>query len=597
MDPQAGTFHFSPRPNRADEVRWREWGEAAFAEAAAADKPVLLGISAVWCHWCHVMDETSYSDDDVIRLANERFIPIRVDNDERPDVNRRYNMGGWPTTAFLMPDGEPIHGGTYIPPEQMRHLLEEVADLWADRRDELVARAEALRAKEAQAKAVAPGDLSPEIVDAVGAVIRGQYDPEFGGFGRQPKFPQPRLLRFLLDEFRRHADPAVAAMVQKTRAAMAGGGMYDHVEGGFFRYSTDREWSVPHFEKMLEDNSELLALYAEAHRTFPDAGYDRIVRDVMRWMDAVLWTESGSGGAFAGSQDADEHYFALGASERTKHEVPYVDRTIYTSWNALAATAYLTAALALDDTKPRERALAVLRTIAVRMRASDGTLLHYDRGQGAALADLLNDHAALLTALLDAVEADASSEVLGAALALAVRLEGHLGDPAVGAWWDAPARQAPGRLAKREKPIEDGAVVAGAFLRLAALTGDERWRERATQGLRLFVGEYKQWGQFASAYAGAVASTLSPPIAVTVVGRRGDPVADALWRVARASDDPQLLARQRFDPDREGARIASLGYPVLRAAAYVCVGTVCSAPLLTAPDLIAELGRARLRTA
>ena len=596
MGPPVGTFHFSPRPNRANEVQWREWGEAAFAEAAAADRPVLLGISAVWCHWCHVMDETSYSDGEVIRLANERFIPIRVDNDERPDVNRRYNMGGWPTTAFLMPDGEPIHGGTYIPPEQLRHLLEEIADLWSEQRDELVTRAAALRSKEAQAKVLAPGDLSAEIVDAVGGVIRSQYDSEFGGFGRQQKFPQPRLLRFLLDEFRRHGHPAAAAMLQKTLGAMAGGGMYDHVEGGFFRYSTDRQWAVPHFEKMLEDNSELLALYAEAHRTFPEAGYDRILRDVMRWMDAVLWRESGAGGAFAGSQDADEHFFALDASERAKHDAPYVDRTVYTSWNALAATAYLAAAHALDDAKPRERAIAVLRTLAGRMRAADGMLFHYDRGQGPELADLLSDHAALLTALLDAYESDASPEALDAAVALAVRLEERLGDPLMGAWWDAPARDAPGRLAKREKPIEDGAVVAGAFLRLAALTGDDRWRERAVRGLRLFVGEYRQWGQFAAAYAGVVASTLGQPIAATVVGPRGDSVADALWRVTQASDDPQLLACQRLDPDRDGARIAALGFPIERTAAYVCVGTACSAPLRTGPDLAAELGRARPRT-
>jgi uncharacterized protein YyaL (SSP411 family) len=275
------TFRFSPRPNRAAEIGWRPWGEKAFQEAQVADKPVLLAISAVWCHWCHVMDETSYSDPDVIRLINERYVPIRVDNDERPDVNRRYNMGGWPTTAFLTPDGEIVHGGTYVPPDTMRSYLASVADLWSAQRSDLAQRVAELREKENEARAPKSGDLSFQIVDQVGSLVRGQYDPQFGGFGREPKFPQPKLLRFLLDEHRRFGYPEIATMLHRTLGAMASGGMYDHVEGGFFRYSTTRQWEIPHYEKMLEDNADLLAIYAEAHRSFPTAGYDRIVRALL----------------------------------------------------------------------------------------------------------------------------------------------------------------------------------------------------------------------------------------------------------------------------------------------------------------------------
>ncbi len=286
-------FHFSPRPNRAGEIAWRPWGDAAFAEARAADKPVLLAISAVWCHWCHVMDETSYSDPAVISGLNERYIPVRVDNDERPDVNRRYNMGGWPTTAFLTPDGEILNGATYIPPDAMRHYVDEIADVWRDRHAELETRLRAMKEQEAHAHAQRAGEIDPSIVGAISALIRGQYDPEFGGFGREPKFPQPKLLRFVLDEYRRSPNEDLAGVLHKTLAAMAGGGMYDPLEGGFFRYSTTREWGIPHYEKMLEDNAELLWIYSEAHRTFPSAGYDRIARDVMRWMDAVLWRDAG----------------------------------------------------------------------------------------------------------------------------------------------------------------------------------------------------------------------------------------------------------------------------------------------------------------
>jgi len=160
-------FHFSPRPNRANEIAWRAWGDEAFREAAGSDKPILLAISAVWCHWCHVMDETSYSDPAVIAGINERYIPIRVDNDERPDVNRRYNLGGWPTTAFLTPDGEILNGATYIPPEAMRTYVAEIADVWRNKRTNLEPRLRELKEREAHAHEQRAGDLEPGIVGAI----------------------------------------------------------------------------------------------------------------------------------------------------------------------------------------------------------------------------------------------------------------------------------------------------------------------------------------------------------------------------------------------------------------------------------------------
>jgi uncharacterized protein YyaL (SSP411 family) len=587
------SFHFSPRPNRAHEIRWREWGPEAFREAREQDKPILLGISAVWCHWCHVMDETSYSDSEVIRLANERYVPIRVDNDQRPDVNRRYNLGGWPTTAFLSPDGEILHGGTYIPPEAMRQYLAQVADVWKDKKDELVARIGEARDKETEAREERRGTLTWDIVDTVGSLIRGQYDPQYGGFGREPKFPQPKLLRWLIADFQRHAYPDVATMLHKTLGAMASGGMYDQVEGGFFRYSTTRQWQIPHYEKMLEDNAELLAIYSEAHRLFPNAGYDRIARDVIRWMDAVLWMDDAK--AFAGSQDADEHYYTLDAAERAKHDAPYVDRTIYTNWNALAASAYHRTATSLGDEALREHSRAI-RTIDARMR-KDGTLFHFDGGAGPQLADLLTDHAAYLTALIDAYESATGHPEhwgipLAKAIEVATRMRDRLEDSERGGFWDAPEREELGRVTKREKPIEDGAVAADALLRLAALTGDDAWRRSAVRALEGFVGEYRQWGQFAAAYASAVARALTEPLVVTVVGAPGDATADGLWSVTRAATDPGM-SMHRVDP-ADAERLGRLGFPG-SVSAYVCVGTVCSAPIADPPALEQELARAKGR--
>src|SRR2546430_11370134 len=206
-------------------------------------------------------------------------------------------------------------------------------------------------------------------------------------------------------------------MLHRTLSAMAAGGMYDHVEGGFFRYSTTREWGIPHYEKMLEDNAELLTIYAEAHRSFPSAGYDRVAGDVARWMDATLWREDVN--AFAGSQDADEHYYTLDSiAERAQHDAPFVDRTIYSGWNALAASAYLSGAAALDDDRLKERGHEAIVTIA-HMSGPDGNLPHFDGGQTRPeVVDLLGDLAALCAAMLDVYETGAHPHaLLGARMA------------------------------------------------------------------------------------------------------------------------------------------------------------------------------------
>ena len=578
-------FRFSPRPNRAHEIKWREWSDAAFAEARERDVPVLLAISAVWCHWCHVMDETSYSTADVIAAINERYVAIRVDNDERPDVNRRYNMGGWPTTAFLTPDGQIVHGGTYVPPDGMLQTLLAVSDLWRNKRDDIQSRVREATAQEDAARAPKPGDLSQEIVDMVGAHIRGQYDREHGGFGREPKFPQTQVLRFLLDEYRRHGSPELATMLRTTLDAMSSRGMYDHVEGGFFRYATLRDWNVPHYEKMLEDNAELLGVYAEAHATFPDAGYDRVVRDVIRWMDVVLF--QAETGLWSGSQDADEHYFTLEAKERAAHDAPFVDRTLYTSWNVLAAAAYLRAGEVLEDPAIGKRGWDAVSAIDRRMRDATGALCRFDAGDGPQLPDLLGDAAPLLSLLVGIGD-------LSRATALAARMRDRLEDTERGGFYDTPAGHRTGRLARRERPIEENATAASALLRLAVNSGDEAWRETALRALRSFVGEYRGWGQFAASYANAVARALREPLSVVVVGRMGDPTAEALWRAARSSGDPDVIALH-LDPGVAADAIAHRGFPIDRTAAYLCVGTACSAPLADEGSLLRELETARQR--
>src|SRR3989449_8198721 len=185
------TFHFSPRANRAHEIAWREWGEDAFAEATRSGKPILLALSAVWCHWCHVMDETSYSDAGVIGFINEHYVPVHVDNDQRPDINARYNMGGWPTTAFLTPEGEILAGATYVPPDQMKDLLPKVNVHWQSNRLEIAGKAQELRQRRQTAMSGARGELSGRSFDDILRSGIENYDPVYGGFGAAPKFPHP----------------------------------------------------------------------------------------------------------------------------------------------------------------------------------------------------------------------------------------------------------------------------------------------------------------------------------------------------------------------------------------------------------------------
>ncbi|MGH2930614.1 MAG: DUF255 domain-containing protein, partial [Solirubrobacteraceae bacterium] len=200
-------FHFSPRPNRAAEIGWRPWSEDAFAEARATDRPILLSISAVWCHWCHVMDETTYSDPAVIELLRERYVPVRVDNDLRPDINQRYNMGGWPTTAFLTSGGDILTGGTYIPPDKMRDAAARVATIYRDQKGQIEAQVEEGRQDASRSVAASAGAIDPRLVDRVLGAAEGAYDEEHGGFGSQPKFPMTEALLFCAEQSLRRREP------------------------------------------------------------------------------------------------------------------------------------------------------------------------------------------------------------------------------------------------------------------------------------------------------------------------------------------------------------------------------------------------------
>ena len=318
-------IRFSPKPNRANEINWQDWEDAAFEKAQAEDKPILLSISAVWCHWCHVMDETSFSDPEVINLINQRFIPVRVDNDQRPDINSRYNMGGWPTTAFLTPYGDVISGATYMPPQHLSTTLEQVSRAYGRQKEALFQRAQELRIKRQHRAYLASAgpEVDLSIVDNVSRAVAEAYDPQHGGFGVQPKFPTASAVELLLHMYQCTAEAEYRLMVERTLDNMMRGGLYDHEEDGFFRYSTARDWTVPHFEKMLEDNVGLLRLYVHSHLVTSNEEYARVASRIVDYLDGHLY--DGTSGAFYSSQDADEEYYAFPLAQRLKQRPPGVD--------------------------------------------------------------------------------------------------------------------------------------------------------------------------------------------------------------------------------------------------------------------------------
>jgi uncharacterized protein len=302
-------------------VQWVEWGRAAFERAGREDKPILLDIGAVWCHWCHVIDRESYENEEIARIINQHYVAVKVDRDERPDIDARYQMavsaltgqGGWPLTAFLTPDGKPFYGGTYFPPDDrygrpgMKRVLETIAQNYHSHRTEIHSSADQIaaalgRAENLESSEGLGGGARASVVEVVVQNIGGLYDPENGGFGRAPKFPHPAALELLLDQYLERGERLFLDIVTSTLEAMGRGGVYDQIGGGFHRYSVDERWRVPHFEKMSYDNAGLLVNYLHAYQLTGNEFFREIALGILSFVENVL---SRPGGGFYASQDAD----------------------------------------------------------------------------------------------------------------------------------------------------------------------------------------------------------------------------------------------------------------------------------------------------
>ena len=623
-------------------IGWHEWGSEAFARATEEDKPILLDIGAVWCHWCHVMDRESYEDPTMATLINEHFVAIKVDRDERPDVDSRYQaavsaisgQGGWPLTAILTPDGKPFFGGTYFPRDNrfgrpgFDRVLLTMAEVWKNRRNEALETASSVVSaiEHGETFAGRSGSLSLGIVDKLVESAIKQFDPRHGGFGTQPKFPHPSAIDLLIDIAARTGNEAAREAATVTLTQMSRGGVYDQLAGGFHRYSVDERWVVPHFEKMLYDNAGLLGNYVHAFQSFVDADAARVAGDIIRWLDTAM-TDRENGGFYA-SQDADVSldyftwtreeaaevlnpeelgiagpYFDIGElgdmhhnpqknvlhrkysieevgkraqnnaadveeilksaqrkllATRQKRTEPYIDKTIYTSWNALAISAYLHAAHVLELEQPRAFALKTLDRILREGWDPEVGLSHviaYSEnasGQQAApryIPGVLDDYAFLIHALVDAWEATGNHSCYDRAMLIADTMVARFYDATGGGFFDTEATTAAalGVLAARRKPLQDSPTPAGnpsaaaALLRLEALSGRTDFRQKAEETLENFAGVVEHFGLYAGTYGLALELLLLPPVQVVVIGEGMESRQLTAMATARYAVNKQVL--------------------------------------------------------
>jgi uncharacterized protein len=652
-------------------IHWYPWGPEAFAAAEAGDRPVLLDIGAVWCHWCHVMDGESYENPELAAFLNENFVCIKVDRDERPDVDARYQravqmmtqQGGWPLTAFLTPRGEVFFGGTYFPPDGkfgrpgFRTVLASVVDAYRSRRDQVQAQALAIRrVLDEQLNEAARGEVSPALLERGVSQMTELFDPVNGGFGSQPKFPHPAALGLLLHRWYDQPSDQIRTIIDRTLQGMARGGMHDQLGGGFHRYSVDARWIVPHFEKMSYDNSELLKVYLDAYALFGTEEYADVARGIVQWVREVA---SDPAGGYAASQDADvgleddgdyftwtrdeaaavltpeelevaAGYYDIGTAgemhhnpgknvlfvaatvaqialrtgrteqetelllrtargklrlQREQRSAPFVDRTRYTGWNAMMASAMLRAGAVLADEWATGHALLTLQRIRQENESSDA-VAHTPGG----VSGLLDDQVQTSAAALDAHEATGDPEWLSWSLQIMDRVWSEYWDGEEGGLFDTARSRTDesGLLPARAKPVQDTPTpspngVAGVVaLRLYALTGRPQWQERATALLAAFAGRAAELGLYAATYLLAVDWHVNPVTHLVVVGEQHDPAVQNMHLAALAGFVPRR-AVQLLTPDAatgQGLPPALQGMLAVGQSprGYACTGNSCSPP-------------------
>jgi uncharacterized protein len=600
-------------------VDWYPWGDEALARARDEDRPLLLSIGYAACHWCHVMEHESFEDPDTASLMNERFVNVKVDREERPDLDAVYmdavvaltGQGGWPLTAFLTPDGKPFYGGTYFPPEprhglpSFRQVLEAVASSYAERRADVTRSAEELAEAIERSGRRAPSrePLAKSIIGEAVRGLRSQFDPGSGGFGRAPKFPPHSVLELLL----RRGELELAT---RTLDGMAAGGMYDLVGGGFHRYSVDEHWLVPHFEKMLYDNALLVPAYLHGWLVTGNDRYRSVAEETVEYMLRELLLPEG---AFASSQDADtdgvegltytwtpgegvpeellepfEHgrFIVRGELDpgvrarllevRLKRRQPGLDDKAIASWNGLALAALAEAARRLERQDWLDAAVT-LGEFLLGPLSDDGRLRRSYRAGRATGVGYLDDYANAAHGLYELHVATGDLRWLEESRRLALLGVELFEDDASGGFFMSPAGDE--KLVARPKDLDDNPAPSGnsmlafVLLRLARIYGDDELERRAVSVLRLVRDLLPR---APSAFGWALCALdlhLSAPREIAIIGSPSDAVAKA----ALAPYDPNAVVA--FGPSDEVPLLAGKQFVGGRPAVYVCERFACRAPV------------------
>ena len=570
-------FRFSPNPNRAHLVKWQPWSPAAFTKAQEEDKPVLLSISAVWCYWCHVMDDDTYSDPEVQDLLNEHFVTIRVDNDHRPDINARYNVGGWPTTAFLTGHGGLIGGATYLPPEQLISMITEFAEAYKNDRPTLYTQARDLlnTRKDHAQRFVASSQLEESMTDRVSRIVVGSYDATNGGFGSEPKFPNASILRFLNHQYRTTGEDFFASMLIKTLDSLSDGQVHDSSDGGFFRHCAQADWTQPQHEKMLEDNLRLAREFLDASILLDRPKYRETAKQTFDYLLEHLYDPAVPG--FRGSQGAHSDYFSLSPDQRTADARPESDPSCYASNNGLAVTVLLDAAWKLGDLSLQTKALQTLETLDSAARSGSFSHVYSEQGPSDVPA-FFTDWVWLLTALVQAHGNTSAEGYLERAVAVAQIMVGRFFDQNSGGFFDIEDQpDGIGHLQIKEKVLADNTVAAQALIRLHQTTRNADYRQIAEATLSAFVETFREQGEFAADYGLTVHLLNNDLVEVTVEGKPEDAGCQALLAAAVRLPQPNLDIKTIVAADGDSI-----------ARAHVCLDTVCLPPV----DSPAELAEA-----
>ncbi len=617
-------------------VDWYPWGDEAFELARAEEKPLLVSVGYSSCHWCHVMAHESFEDADTAALMNDLFVNVKVDREERPDVDAvtmeatvgMTGSGGWPTTVFMTPEGKPFYAGTYFPPEprhglaSFRDLLQAVARAWSERRVEIERQAgqidETLRRSAELKPSTEP--LTESILGEAARGIANTFEPAFGGFGRAPKFPAASTLEFLL----RRGDEAALAMVTATLDGMAAGGMYDVVGGGFHRYSVDERWLVPHFEKMLYDNAVLASTYLHGWLVTGRPRYEEIVEETIDYLVREMLLPEGG---LASAQDADtdgvegltytwspgeaassgipaellqpfEHgrlvvrgelepeLKARLLDERARRPQPFRDDKVLASWNGLALAALAEAAYRLERDDWLDVARGVGEFLLGPLSDSDGRLLRSRRDGRASGSGFLDDYANVAYGLMELHVATGDLRWLTEAHRLALLAIELFADEERGGFYLASAdadQRVPRTKDLQDTPIPSGSsMLAWVLLRLGRIWGDDELERHAVSVFRLVEPALRRApGGFAWMLCG-LDLWFSPPREIAIAGAADSPVA----RAALAGFDPRTVVAVgpgEGVPLLEGKELVD-GEP----AVYICERFACRSPVTDPAALVAS---------